>query len=260
MLLLTHDGKRLEGEGHHPSEIQALENFLVGIFMSLCSDNGHVRIFSDLKLPESAVLEEDIIGRIQNTSLMFDAETIRKGLETAKKASRMQYNKVPNTSVARNVIKELRVAMLSYIPRDEIEDRYIGKAKYKYSTNDFNKILIESVYETKSQKNPSKVKCLKYFCVALTHKISPFDTIEYQYDITIMDRLKYFGLTKSNFYKYKQEKFIYRALKNTPANRKQIKQMYAELCKSSKSDSDNQSFRCNKDLQLENIYEVLLEG
>jgi hypothetical protein len=260
MLLLTHDGKRLEGEGHHPSEIQALENFLVGIFMSLRSENGHVRIFSDLKLPERAVLEEDIIGRIQNTPLMFDAETISKGLETAKTASRMQYNKVPNTSVARNVIKELRVAVLSYMPRDEIEDRYIGKAKYKFSTNDFNKILIESVYEAKSQKNPSKVKCLKYFCVALTHKISPFDTIEYEYDITIMDRLKYFGLTKSNFYKYKQEKFIYKALKNTPANRKQIKQMYAELCKSSKSDSDNQSFRCNKDLQLENIYVVLLEG
>jgi hypothetical protein len=260
MLLLTHDGKRLEVQGHHPSEIQALESFLVGIFVSLRSESGHVRIFSDLKLPERTILEDDIIGRIQNTPLLFDAETIKKCLETGKKATRMQYNKVPNTSVARNVIKELRVAVLSYIPRDEIEDRYIGKAKYKFSTNDFNKVLIERVYEAKSQKNPSKVKCLKYFCVALTHKISPLNTVEFKYDVSIINSLKFFGLTKNNFYKYKQDKFIYKALKNTPANRKQIKQMYAELCKSSKSDSDNQSLRCNKDLAMEKIYEVLLEG
>jgi hypothetical protein len=259
-LLLTHDSKRLEEEGHHSSELQAMENFLKGLFVAISGEYGHARVFSDLKLPEIEVLEEDIVGRLQNTSLMFDAETIKKCMSIAKQARRMEYNKVPNTSVARNVIKELRIAILSYIPRDAKKDKYIGKAKYKYATSDFYKILLEQVYEAKSQKNPSKAKCLKYFCIALTHKIAPFDTIEHQYDIVIMDRLKYFGLTKSKFYKYKQDKFIYKALKNTPENRKQIKQMYTELCKNSKSDSDNQPIRCNKEFVIENLYEVLLEG
>lgn len=259
-LLLTHDNKRLEEEGHHPSELLALEIFLKGVFVAIRREYGYVRIFSELKLPEINVLEEDIVGRFQNTSLMFDAETLKKYITIAKQATKMEYNKVPNTSVARNVVKELRLALLSYIPRDENKDRFIGKAKYKYSTNDFQKILMEQVYEVKSQKNPSKVKCLKYFCVALTHKIHPFDTIEYTYDTTIMDRLKYFGLTKSKLYKYKQDKFIYKALKNTPENRKQIKQMYVELCQHRKSNSENQPIRCNKDFVLENMYDVLLGG
>jgi hypothetical protein len=114
------------------------------------------------------------------------------------------------------------------------------------------------VYEAKSQKNPSKAKCLKYFCIALTHKIAPFDVIEYKSNTTIIDKLKYFGLTKNNFYKYKKDKFIYKALKDTPENRKQIKLMYGELCKKAKNATQKPPVQCS-DVRLESLYSVLLE-
>jgi hypothetical protein len=142
-LLLTHAHTRLKEEGHHPSELLALEVFLKGIFVAQRGEYGHVRIFSDLKLPEITALEEDIVGRFQNTNLLFEADTIVKYMTGAKQAIKMEYNKVPNTSVARNVIKELRLAILAYIPREEGKDKYIGKAKYRYATKDFYKILLD---------------------------------------------------------------------------------------------------------------------
>ena len=64
-------------------------------------------------------------------------------------------------------------------------------------------------------------------------------------------------MTKNNFYKYKKEKFIYKALKDTPENRKQIKLMYTDLCKKPKN-SKYHPIQFDDTVEVQSIYEIFL--
>ncbi|MEA3513805.1 MAG: hypothetical protein U9R37_09410, partial [Campylobacterota bacterium] len=208
---------------HHNSELKALEIFLTGLFLTKKYSDRNVVIFSKLRLPEEDLLEKEVIEYISTSDLIFDEDIIKEQIQIAKNATRMSYNKIPSTSVARNVIKELRLILikLNYIPREDKKDKYIGKNKVIFTTKDFYKILLEEIVTSKPRKNISQERCLKHFCIALNNNISPFKSSDLK-NTYIIDRLKSFGITKTKFYQYKKERFIYKTLKNTPENRKQI--------------------------------------
>lgn len=247
-LLLIKNLKHIKEEQYLSSEIKALKSFLSAVSLG---KRKQIPVFKDLKGEDINEIYEAIATHLQKENL-FTYTLIQKYINWAKNSEVI--NLVPNTTGARKIIYELRLAILHYIPRESESNRYLSKPKYKFSTKVFYEVLLERNHVQKVKKNPSKEKCLKMFVLALLHKIEPLNKVEIKYTMKFIDDLYSFGLNKNIYYKLKKEKFIYKSLKNTTENKRQIKQMYSKL-----SNSKNRGYSGFNSLSLDNIFDILLE-
>lgn len=215
-----------------PSEKLAFRVFLQWIFKASSTQNKNLPIFGKLDLPPVEILKEELIGCIQGTELSFNDDELQEYIsEAINYKSNLKYNHIPNTKGSKAVIQQMRLAIYRYIPDIEKAGKS-QRQKKMFIAKDFNNLLLERIDFITVKKNPAKESCLKYFLLAYLNDIAGFESrgkIKKHTNTIIIDRLASFGLTKTKFYQIKKDKFIYKALKDTPENRAQVRNMCKRL-------------------------------
>ena len=89
------------------------------------------------------------------------------------------------------------------------------------------RVLTEATTEVrKLPKNPAAKKCAELVAQALMQQdigLREFDTME------LLDKVRWYGVSKARLYALRKGKFAYRSLSDTPANRRQITKIAERL-------------------------------